>query len=333
MRHLGVFAKKMLQRIDLDDQIGSGFPVQVTEEARRRITEALKQSLAPTTRITYISQWNKWESFAHENNYPVFSADPIHLADWITQRAADGRKPGTIRMGLSAVGAAHRQANAPNPVEDEGVRAAMRGITRVAGRAQKQAAGLTAASLAAIRATACVRRTGRGGSLETAETARVRGLMDIAMASLMRDGMLRRSEAASLTWGDLLEQEDGTGRLTVARSKTDQEGEGAVLFASGPTMEALSAVKPDDANDVAPLFGLSAEQIGRRISSAAAAGLGEGFTGHSARVGMAQDLARSGTEVPALMTAGRWQSPTMPARYTRAEQAGRGAIARFYGSG
>ena len=80
-----------------------------------------------------------------------------------------------------------------------------------------------------------------------------------------------------------------------------------MLFVSGPTMEALRAVKPDDANDAAPLFGLSAEQIGRRISSAvAAAGLGDGFTGHSVRVGMAQDLARSGTELPALMTARRW---------------------------
>ena len=263
----------------------------------------------------------------------VFPADPVHLADWITQRAADGRKPGTIRMGLAAVSAAHRQANLPNPAEDEGVRATMRGITRVAGRAQKQAAGLTAASLAAIRATVCVPRIGRGGSLETAHTAEARGQIDIALISLMRDGMLRRSEAASLTWGDLIEEGDGTGRLTVVRSKTDQEGEGVVLFVSAPTMEALKAMRPVDANTDDSLFGLSDEQIARRVSSAAAAaGLGEGFTGHSARVGMAQDLARAGTELPALMTAGRWQSPTMPARYTRAEQAGRGAIARFYGA-
>ena len=106
-----------------------------------------------------------------------------------------------------------------------------------------------------------------------------------------------------------------------------------MLFVSAPTMEALKAMRPVDANTDDSLFGLSDEQIARRVSSAAAAaGLGEGFTGHSARVGMAQDLARTGTELPALMTAGRWQSPTMPARYTRAEQAGRGAIARFYGT-
>ena len=322
-----------MQSIAQDNQHSARLPANVSEDARRRITDALDQSLAPTTRANYRAQWKQWEEFATENGYPVFPADPVHVADWITQRAANGRKPGTIRMGLAAVSAAHREVNLPNPTEDAGVRATMRGITRIVGRAQKQAAGLTAASLAAIRATACVPRIGRGGSLETAATAEARGLVDIALISLMRDGMLRRSEAASLTWGDLIEEGDGTGRLTVVRSKTDQEGEGVVLFVSAPTMEALKAMRPVDASTDDSLFGLSDDQIARRVSSAAAAaGLGEGFTGHSARVGMAQDLARAGTELPALMTAGRWQSPTMPARYTRAEQAGRGAIARFYGA-
>ena len=106
-----------------------------------------------------------------------------------------------------------------------------------------------------------------------------------------------------------------------------------MLFVSAWTMEALRAIRPYGADAGESLFELSAEQIGRRVSSAAAAaGLGEGYSGHSARVGMAQDLARTGTELPALMTAGRWQSPTMPARYTRGERAGRGAIARFYGA-
>ena len=322
-----------MQSIKPNTQHSERLPANVSEDARRRITEALDQSLAPTTRANYRAQWKQWEIFADENGYTMFPADPVHLADWITQRAADGRKPGTIRMGLAAVSAAHHQANLPNPTEDEGVRATMRGITRVAGRAQKQAAGLTAASLAAIRATACVPRIGRGGSRETAATAEAWGLKDIALVSLMRDGMLRRSEAANLTWGDLVDQEDGTGRLTVARSKTDQEGEGVVLFVSAATMEALRTIRPVGADNGDSLFRLSAEQIGRRISIAAmAAGLGGGFTGHSARVGMAQDLARTGTELPALMTAGRWQSPTMLARYTRGERAGRGAIARFYGA-
>ena len=42
------------------------------------------------------------------------------------------------------------------------------------------------------------------------------------------------------------------------------------------------------------------------------------------RVGMAQDLVKSGVELPALMTAGRWKSSKMPARYTEKQAAGPG---------
>ena len=63
------------------------------------------------------------------------------------------------------------------------------------------------------------------------------------------------------------------------------------------------------------------------------AGLGDGFSAHSPRVGMAQDLSAAGAELPELMTAGRWDSPTMPARYTEAQAAGRGAVAQYYRRG
>ena len=83
-----------------------------------------------------------------------------------------------------------------------------------------------------------------------------------------------------------------------------------------------------------PVFGLSPQQIGLSVTAAAkAAGLGEGFTGHSGRVGMAQDLVKSGVELPALMTAGRWKSSKMPARYTERQAADRGAVARYYQEG
>ncbi len=41
-----------------------------------------------------------------------------------------------------------------------------------------------------------------------------------------------------------------------------------------------------------------------------------GFSGHSLRVGAAQDLLAAGVDLPGLMQAGRWSSPIMPARYT-----------------
>ena len=48
---------------------------------------------------------------------------------------------------------------------------------------------------------------------------------------------------------------------------------------------------------------------------------------------MAQDLSAAGAELPELMTAGRWDSPTMPARYTEAQAVGRGAVAQYYRGG
>ena len=63
-------------------------------------------------------------------------------------------------------------------------------------------------------------------------------------------------------------------------------------------------------------------QINRRVDSMArAAGLGEGYSGHSGRVGLAIRMTRRGAPLQAAQTHGRWKSPSVPARYTRSEKA------------
>ena len=42
-----------------------------------------------------------------------------------------------------------------------------------------------------------------------------RALVDLALLLVMRDGLLRRSGAAALRWGDLEFHADGSGRLHV----------------------------------------------------------------------------------------------------------------------
>ena len=125
---------------------------------------------------------------------------------------------------------------------------------------------------------------------------------------------------------------DGAGRLIVRRSKTDQTSEGKVLYLGVTSMADLEAIRPDDPTQgQKSVFGLSSSQIGRRITrSCVVAGFPGAYSGHSPRVGMAQDLAANGVELPALMEAGRWESPTMPARYTRSQAAARGAVATYY---
>ena len=91
------------------------------------------------------------------------------------------------------------------------------------------------------------------------------------------------------------------------------------------TLEALKQLHQD--SDVmpdsdAPESGLSMSQISRRVDvMARAAGLGDEYSGHSGRVGLAIRMTRRGTPLQAVQTHGRWKSPSMPARYTRSEKA------------
>ena len=297
-----------------------------------RVREALASSRSPATRRAYASQWRMFSAWAESRDLPILPADPTAIAAYLTERAGSGLSISTVQLSRAAIAAAHVDANLDDPCAHPGVRRTMAGLSRMFGAPPRQATPLTSDVAAAIRATARRSRRLPSERMETESTAERRGLVDIALISVMRDALLRRSEASALVWDDIERVSDGTGRLTVRRSKTDQASEGKVLYLSGTTMSDLDAVRPDEpAPGHRSVFGLSSSQIGRRISlSCAAAGFPGAYSGHSPRVGMAQDLAASGAELPALMEAGRWESPTMPARYTRSQVAERGAVARYH---
>ena len=196
----------------------------------------------------------------------------------------------TVRLHRSAIAALHKAAGQRDPTDNEGVKRLMHGISSSHGKAQRQAKPLTAEALAAVKATAKSRRPVRhdGSRRESAERASSRGLVDVALLSILRDGLMRSSEASALTWADVELRDNGTALLQVKRSKTDPEGEGVVLYIGKEADEALRAIRPtDELLDLnIPVFGLSSRQIGRRVHpEAKAPGLGEGFTGHSCRVG------------------------------------------------
>ena len=290
---------------------------------------AVSQAASANTRRAYRQQWAAFTTWASAQGYLSLPAANATLAAYLTLLAGQGFALASVRQARGAVVKAHQLAGFPTPAGPVAA-AALLGIGRSNGAAQGQAAPLTAEGLAAIRATAPPRR-GRGGCPETAAFARRRGLVDVAIASVIRDGLLRVSEAAALAWADVSPAPDSSGVATVRRSKTDLESQGQAVYLGQAAMTALAAIRPADVDGAAPIFGLSVRQLNRRIQAMArAAGLGEGFSGHSGRVGMAQDLAASGAELPALMVAGRWQSPRMPARYTEKQALGRGAVARYY---
>ena len=314
----------------LADTVFRGTPADVAISPDAR---AEAGSWAPSTRRAYVAGWKHFTSWCIDNRCPGLpsaSADVGRYLEHLVE--TEGKTLSTARLYLAAIAAAHRLGGHEAPTSWPLVKATVKRLVREYGKPRKQAKGLTSEALAAVKATARIQRIDKGKRWrkETEAEANRRALVDLALLQVMRDGLLRRSEAAALRWGELEFHEDGSGRLHVLRSKTDQAAEGAVLYLGPAAVDTLLAIRAEEAviDPGANVFGLSASQIYRRATKMA--GLGEGFSAHSPRVGMAQDLSAAGVELPELMTAGRWDSPTMPARYTEAQAAGRGAVARYY---
>ena len=170
-----------------------------------------------------------------------------------------------------------------------------------------------------------------------------RGLRDAVLVRLMSDCLLRISEAVAVNVEDL---SDST--LLVHRSKTDQTGDGAVLFVGKETMDLIRRYQSVSEVSSGALFRrirrgdtVTAHRLtlngARQAIKDAAELVGispERVSGHSLRVGSAVSLAQAGASVVDMQTAGRWKSPQMPAHYARVQEAEQGAMARLrYGKG
>ncbi len=130
------------------------------------------------------------------------------------------------------------------------------------------------------------------------------GFRDAAMIALASDALLRVSELLAVQVEDIQLEADGSGRLTVHHSKTDQESEGAVLYVGPPC---AASWREAAGVHVGPLFRrirrgdkVQAEAITDRAARdiirrpAAEAGIEGRISGHSLRVGAAQSLAAAG---------------------------------------
>lgn len=272
----------------------------------------------------YNSACRSFEAWARARGALTIPTSPSLVAAYLAHLAEERRlSVATVRLHKAALAAVHKATGHADPTDNELVRQIMKCIARAQGRPQKQARPLPAEALAAVKATAGTLWPfgGNDQGRESAQQAGWRAQVDLALLATLRDGLLRRSEAAALTWGDVEFRDNGSALITLRWSKTDQKAEGVVLYVGREAAQALL-----DLN--APVFGLSPRHICNRVREAAkAAGLGDGYSG---RGGMAQDLVKSGVQLPALMTAGRWKSSKMPARYTERQAADRGAVARYY---
>ena len=283
---------------------------------------------------TYLRAWTAWTRWAAAEGVPAMPASSADVRAFVLNRVVHaGRSIATARADVAGIAAIHQASGQPSPVRSGGaVSATITRLAKARAQPQRQAPGLAEAELGAIRATArTARRVPADGTrrawTESPAAAARRGVLDIALCSLLADAGLRVSEAAALSWADIARAPDGSGRVTVRRSKSDQEAVGAVVAITPTAMQDLAELRRGQpAADEAPVFGgLSGDRLARRIKAVAqAAGLGAHFSGHSGRVGMARRMVARGAPLPVVVRQGRWRPATgaaMVQRYTRAEDA------------
>ena len=140
-------------------------------------------------------------------------AAPETVALFLADQAQAGVAASTLNRRLAAIKCAHEAKSHATPTGHKGVTAALKGIRRTKGTAPAKKKAATADIVKEM-----VRRCP-----DTLTGKRDRALLLLGFA-----GAFRRAELVALTVADLAFVDDGL-RVTIRRSKTDQEAAGQVI--------------------------------------------------------------------------------------------------------
>jgi integrase len=236
----------------------------------------------------------------------------------------------TVRRYLASIAHLHRAAGLSDPTKTQKVRLALKALARSRGTRQKQARGLN---------------LGLVDRLLDATPDTLRGKRDAALLAVAYSTLARRSELIALDVDDVEWSDDGSATILIRRSKADPTGEGSVrylapkaaraladwLAAAGIEEGAVFRSTPRGREVGKRLYGNAVPMIYKRLAEAA--GIKpeqiQDISGHSTRVGAAQDLVAVGTDLAQVMRDGGWRSPQMVARYSERQAVKHGGMAKL----
>jgi site-specific recombinase XerD len=275
----------------------------------------LEGAYSAATIRSYFSDVEAFEAWCIDAGHDAFPASIETVCAFLEDQGRN-KVASTVRRRLYAIRKAHRLLRLPDPTQDEEINLALRRVRRAKPGRPRQAKGLTRAYLDRFLA----------GQPDTPW-----GLRNRAMLCLGYELLTRRSELVALRVDDLEERDDGTLRVLIRRAKNDPFGEGRLAFTSARTARRVADWLAWRGSEIAPLFcpiyhgkpidrELSADTVKRLVKEGAdLAGIAPcdkgGFSGHSMRVGAAQDLLRRGFDTAAIMRAGGWSSVNVLSRY------------------
>lgn len=264
---------------------------------------------------SYRSGFGRFAAWCRSKRVPALPASPDAVAKYI-DTYAEALSPNTIRQRLSTIATVHRLCNCSDPTKDPAVELAWRRARRAKPSRPRQALGLTA-SLRDLLLDCC--------------SDDLIGLRDRMLVSVGFDTLCRRAELVSIAITDLTQREDGRYSVLVRRAKNDPDGAGRVAHLSTRTSELvdrwLAAIGVSTGPLLRPVYGrtisprhmepLTIARVLKKLSSKQTAMAGQvgQISGHSLRVGAAQQLAKDGHSMLKIMRLGGWKSPEVLARY------------------
>jgi len=297
-------------------------------EAERLYARALqfeREGTPANTKRAYEGDWKRFSAWCADWGHRALPASPQVVILYVTyladpDRPGGSQKPATIDRAMAALSHYHRVRGYVSPRQSVHVQTHVRKVKNALKLAPEQAPPLLVRHLEKIAAR-----------MPATDPVAIR---DKALILLGWAGALRRSEIAALDRAHAVFTAEGI-QLTIASSKTDQEGHGELIPiepAVNPALCPVSAVRawleayaphPDAPSE--PLFprtyfgGIVAERIpDREINEVVktwtrkAGALpdqpGATFSGHSLRAGFITEAARAGRAEWQIMSHSRHKS-------------------------
>jgi site-specific recombinase XerD len=291
----------------------------ITQESLTLIVKTLAKidgAYAPNTLRAYRVDMMEFHEYCCTHSASALPALPEVIASFVLKVSTDGVKSSTIRRKVSSISALHRLSGLADPTKSPDAALAVRKMHRQLGRHSKQAQAVNLPNLEQFL---------------VASGDELRGFRDKALLLLGYDTLRRRSELVNLLVEDLEFKDDGTGTVLLRKNKTDQDGTGRHLHLSLRTCTALRewfhqtgiidgyilrGVSPG--NKVTNSLGEGQiSRIYKRIATDAGLDVKSiiNISGHSLRVGGAQDMCKSGASLPQIMVKGGWTKPDTVMRY------------------
>lgn len=305
-----------------------------------------KEAFSEHTWKMLMSVCRAWAGWCAESGYTWFPADPENVRDYLLSLQERGCAVKTIEQHLGQLNMLHKRAGLPRPSDSNAVSLVMRRIRKEnvdAGERAKQALAFERRDFHQVRAML-------GGS------DRVKDVRNLAFLGLAYNTLLRIAEIARIRVKDITRTEGGRMLVRIGRTKTLVSTAGVEKALSLNVTQlverwiAVSGVGEDPnnylfcrvlKNDVAGPSSTSKlttralenifEAVHRTIYGAKNDSTERylAWSGHSARVGAARDMARAGVGVMEIMQAGGWTNVNIVMSYIRNLDSETGAMVRL----